>query len=85
MIIRTPRDIGLLIKEGRARSGLSQAALAEKINSTQTWISWIENGKPTAEIGLVLQTLGVLGVTMDFQLPSDDRPGGDASQAPYKL
>lgn len=85
MIIRTPRDIGLLIKEGRARSGLSQAALAEKINSTQTWISWIENGKPTAEIGLVLQTLGVLGVTMDFQLPSDDKPGDAASQIPYKL
>lgn len=84
MIIRTAKDIGLLIKEARVKAGLSQAALAKKINSTQTWISLIENGKPTAEIGLVLQTLTVLGVIMDFRLPVDQADMA-SDPAPYRL
>lgn len=69
MQIRTARDIGILIKEARNRQHLSQAALAKKINTTQTWVSWIENGKPSAEIGSVLLALTTLGVEMDFHLP----------------
>jgi y4mF family transcriptional regulator len=84
MIIRTAKDIGLLIKEARSKAGLSQAALAEKINTTQTWISWVENGKSTAEIGLVLQTLTVLGITMDFRLPVG-QAGTTSDPAPYRL
>lgn len=84
MIIRTAKDIGLLIKEARSKAGLSQAALAEKINTTQTWISWVENGKSTAEIGLVLQTLTVLGITMDFRLPAG-QAGTTSDPVPYRL
>lgn len=69
MHIRTARDIGLLVKEARKRRGLSQAALARMINTTQTWVSWVENGKPGAEIGNVLLALATLGVEMDFRLP----------------
>ena len=93
MIIRTTRDIGILIKEARGRAGLSQSALAKNINTTQTWVSWIENGKPTAEVGSVLLALTTLGVKMDFQLPSanpshsanDDDHHGDDDDVPYKL
>lgn len=70
MRIRTVRDIGILIREARKRRGLSQAALAKLINTTQTWVSWIENGKPTAEIGSVLLALTTLGVEMNYNLPS---------------
>ena len=70
MRIRTARDIGILIKEARNRRGLSQAALAKMINTTQTWVSWIENGKPSAEIGNVLLALSTLGVEMNFDLPT---------------
>lgn len=69
MRIRTARDIGILIKEARRRRGLSQAALAKMINTTQTWVSWIENGKQSAEIGSVLLALNALGVKMNFELP----------------
>ncbi|ESX09584.1 MULTISPECIES: helix-turn-helix domain-containing protein [unclassified Mesorhizobium] len=71
MKIRTARDIGILIKEARTRRGLSQAALAKMINTTQTWVSWIENGKPGAEIGNVLLALTTLGVELDFQITPD--------------
>jgi HTH-type transcriptional regulator/antitoxin HipB len=70
MRIRTARDIGILIKEARNRRGLSQATLAKMINTTQTWVSWIENGKPSAEIGSVLLALTTLGVEMNFDLPT---------------
>lgn len=70
MRIRTARDIGILIKEARNRRGLSQAALAKTINTTQTWVSWVENGKPGAEIGNVLLALTTLGVEMNFDLPT---------------
>ncbi|MDP3899166.1 MAG: helix-turn-helix domain-containing protein [Mesorhizobium sp.] len=70
MRIRTARDIGILIREARTRRGLSQAALAKMINTTQTWVSWIENGKPGAEIGSVLLALTTLGVEMNFDLPT---------------
>ena len=80
MRIRTARDIGLLLKEARKRRGLSQAALARMINTTQTWVSWVENGKPGAEIGNVLLALTTLGVEMNFDLPAPppdgDQPGG---------
>ncbi|WP_082496589.1 helix-turn-helix domain-containing protein [Aminobacter sp. DSM 101952] len=95
MKIRTARDIGILIKEARTRRGLSQAALAKMINTTQTWVSWIENGKPSAEIGNVLLALTTLGVELDFQIPSAptsvaDHPNADErhvddDEIPYKL
>lgn len=96
MRIRTARDIGILIKEARNRRELSQAALAKLINTTQTWVSWIENGKPGAEIGSVLLALTTLGVEMNFDLPTsslitslddDDRHADDEEDdsPPYKL
>lgn len=98
MKIRTARDIGILIKEARTRRGLSQAALAKMINTTQTWVSWIENGKPSAEIGNVLLALTTLGVELDFQILSapssaavhqhsaDERHVDDGDdEIPYKL
>lgn len=77
MRIRTARDVGILIREARKRRGLSQAALAKLMNTTQTWISWVENGKSSAEIGSVLLALTTLGVEMNFELPSD--PSSDAA------
>lgn len=95
MRIQTTRDIGVLIREARKRRGLSQAALAKLMNTTQTWVSWVENGKPTAEIGSVLLALTTLGVEMNYSLPpapssgAADRPGGDEEEdedtPPYKL
>jgi HTH-type transcriptional regulator/antitoxin HipB len=86
MRIKTSRDIGILIKEARNRRGLSQAALAKMINTTQTWVSWIENGKPSAEIGNVLLVLTTLGVEMNFELPTSSSPtlsGADDHRQDY--
>lgn len=65
MIIRTVEELGMLIREARRKAGLSQAQLALKLNSTQGWISEVENGKATAAIGMVFKVLAALDVKLD--------------------
>ncbi|MGI4745314.1 MAG: helix-turn-helix domain-containing protein [Janthinobacterium lividum] len=60
-VIRTVADIGHLRRE-RLRQGLTQVSLAERIGTTQRWISEIENGKASAEIGRVLHWIQALGL-----------------------
>jgi HTH-type transcriptional regulator/antitoxin HipB len=65
MRVRTAADLGRLIREARIDLGITQSALAARIGSTQTWVSEIENGKPTAQIGLVLNVMDVLDIALD--------------------
>lgn len=61
MLIRRPEDLGALVRHYRKAHGLSQAQLATRLQTTQKWISHIENGKPSAQIGLVLRALNEIG------------------------
>lgn len=60
MRIRTPRDIGLAIRERRRALGLDQRSLAERIGVSRQWLVEVEKGKPRAEVGLLLRTLNAL-------------------------
>ncbi len=64
VIVRTPKDIGALIKSRRKTIGLGQAELATRVGASRLWVSEIENGKPGASLGLVLRTLSVLGLEL---------------------
>jgi HTH-type transcriptional regulator/antitoxin HipB len=66
MRIRTAADLGALIRERRVRLGMDQSDLAEKAGTSRKWIVEVEQGKPRAEIGLVLRTLKALGVSLDI-------------------
>lgn len=66
MQIKTAADIGRMVREARLQVGLSQKALAAQAATTQPWISEMENGKETAEIGMVLRILSHLGLTLDL-------------------
>jgi y4mF family transcriptional regulator len=70
MWARTTSEIGKVIRAARKRRKLSQAELARLLGTTQAWISEIEQGKDTAQIGLVLRVLSQLGV----KLRTDDVP-----------
>ncbi|MCG7504878.1 helix-turn-helix domain-containing protein [Mesorhizobium retamae] len=67
MFIKTPRDCGALIRSVRRDKGMSQTELARALRTSQGWISEVEAGKPTAEIGMVLKALAILGVSIDAQ------------------
>jgi HTH-type transcriptional regulator / antitoxin HipB len=65
MIVRTPSDLGLLIRERRRALGLDQRELAKKVGVSRLWIIEIEKGKPRAEIGLVMRALLALDLALD--------------------
>jgi HTH-type transcriptional regulator/antitoxin HipB len=71
MNIRTASDLGALVRDRRGAQGLSQEALALRAGVSVRWLKAFEAGKSTAEIGLVLRTLGALGLTLSVV----DAPG----------
>ena len=65
MQIRNAREIGALVREHRSRLKLSQADLAMRVGVSRLWIVLLEKGKSTAQLGLVLRTLDILGITLE--------------------
>jgi y4mF family transcriptional regulator len=55
------RDIGRLIRARRQDLGWSQTELAQRLDTSRRWVSEIEHGKSTAQVGLVLAALEALG------------------------
>jgi HTH-type transcriptional regulator/antitoxin HipB len=64
MRIRTPTDLGALIRDRRRRLRLDQKSLAEKVGVSRQWIVEVEKGKPRAEVSLILRTLDTLGILL---------------------
>ncbi len=64
MHLRTPKDIGLLIRDRRRTRALTQQHLADQVGVSRQWIVDIERGKPRAELALVLRTLNALDVEL---------------------
>ena len=74
--LRTPADIGALIKDRRRSLGLDQAELATQIGVSRLWVNQVERGKPGASLGLILRALATVsvelkGLTNDKQIISD--------------
>jgi HTH-type transcriptional regulator/antitoxin HipB len=68
--IITTRDLAAAIRGRRFALGMTQADLAARVGVSRPWLSQIESGKPTANIGLVIRLLDALGL----QLEVTDRP-----------
>jgi y4mF family transcriptional regulator len=64
MWAQTAAQIGKIIRTARLHRKLSQADLARLLGTTQAWVSEVEKGKDTAQIGLVLRALNRLGVKL---------------------
>ena len=70
MRIRTATDLGAFIRERRARLGMDQIVLAKKAGTSRKWLVEVEQGKPGAEIGLILRTLKSLELSIDLEANS---------------
>lgn len=70
-IIDTPAQLGSLIRETRVARGLSQRALAAEVGCSQRFVSEIERGKATAELGKVLAVLRALGLLVEVSSRTD--------------
>ncbi len=76
MLARTPRDLGLMIREQRRKLGLEQRELAERIGASRQWIIDVEKGKPRAPLELVLRTLAALELELDVRPLKQRRVAG---------
>jgi HTH-type transcriptional regulator / antitoxin HipB len=81
MAIRTPRELGLIIRDRRHTLGLGQEELARRIGVSRQWVINIEKGKPTAEVGLILKALVTLGFTLDVHSEGLARSKPEQGQA----
>jgi len=73
MILRAPKEIGALIRDRRSKMHLSQHDLARKVRVSRAWIIALEQGKPTVQLGLVLQTLRELGIALHVGVEASGR------------
>jgi HTH-type transcriptional regulator/antitoxin HipB len=84
MLIRTPSDLGALIREQRLKLGLDQLSLARKAGTSRKWLIEVENGKSGAEIGLILRTPKALGAALTLSgaapAPPRKRRGKSATE-----
>ena len=64
-ILKTTEDIGQLIRTLRKQQNLTQQQLAQLSNVGTRFLSDIENGKQTCEIGKVLKIFSNLGINID--------------------
>jgi HTH-type transcriptional regulator/antitoxin HipB len=70
MAIRTPADLGAVIREHRKHLGLDQAELAKRIGVSRQWVIGVERGRARAELGLVLRAIDALGLQLQAYLPN---------------
>jgi len=64
-----PEEIGKLVKRQRKALGLTQADLALTSGTGMRFISDLENGKPTCQLGKTLTVLKTLGLRLDIFAP----------------
>lgn len=67
MIVSTAKDFGAAIRVRRKELGLTQAALAEFTGFSVSFLSDLENGKQTAELGKALDLVNLLGLDLEFR------------------
>ena len=65
MLIRSPADLGAIIRDKRKRLKIDQSTLAKRIGASRQWLIEVEHGHPRAELGLVLRALDALDIRFD--------------------
>lgn len=63
-MLLTPEELGRLVRKERKAMGLTQAELALTSGTGMRFISDLENGKPTCQIGKTLTVLKTLGLRL---------------------
>ena len=73
--IQTSRAFGAAVRQARKNSGLSQTELAAKAGVGRPWLSQLETGKRTVELGRALLVLHALELSVTF-VPTDKPTSG---------
>jgi HTH-type transcriptional regulator / antitoxin HipB len=65
--INSARDLGLYLRDQRVQAGWSQTELSERAQVSRRWLSALEAGKPTTEVGLILKVVAAMGLMVELQ------------------
>ena len=69
--INSSKALGRRIRQLRREQGVTQAQLAGLANTGIRFVSDLENGKETCQLGKMLRVLSTLGVDLDIRSPYD--------------
>ncbi len=69
----TPEQIGKLVKKTRRNMKVTQKELALTSGTGLRFISELEKGKPTCQLGKALTVLNTLGITLAMASPVTSR------------
>ena len=67
MKVNNTKELGKMIRQRRKELGYTQGFLSEYSGLSASFISNLENGKKTAEIGKVMFLLSLLGLDMELK------------------
>jgi y4mF family transcriptional regulator len=73
MRLASVRDLGLYVRDRRRRLGMTQIDLSTAAQVSRRWLSDLEAGKATAEVGLVFKVLHALELTLEAR-PAETGP-----------
>ena len=65
MLIRTPAELGAILRDRRKKLKLDQSTLAKRIGVSRQWVIEVERGHARAELGLILRALDALDIRLD--------------------
>ena len=66
MVIHSPSDLGAMVRTARKRAGLTQRDLADLCACGPRFISELENGKATIELGKAMRVINTLSMDMSI-------------------
>jgi y4mF family transcriptional regulator len=68
MFVRTPAELGAVIRDRRKQLKFDQSTFSKKIGVSRQWVIEIERGHARAELGLVLRALDFLNINLDASI-----------------
>ncbi len=71
--IQTVADLGLALRAARRSGKVRLDDLAQIAGVSKQFVSDVEYGKPSVQLGLVLKLLVEIGVTMSVNIPEESR------------
>nr|WP_046346846.1 helix-turn-helix domain-containing protein [Sphingomonas changbaiensis] len=72
--IRSPKQLGSLIRQARLQRSMTQKDLADLIGTYQKTISQIENGNPGAKLETMFSILAALDLDLELVSRRKSRP-----------
>lgn len=79
----TLRTLAATIRGRRLELGLTQGEVAARAGVSRQWVSGLEGGKESAELGLVLRVVDALDLRLELR--ADDEPATTPVRPPVDL